>query len=251
MEVQGERLLGTAVRPAFGGRFPILVKFLFTSERLSVQVHPDDTYAEENEGSPGKTEMWYILRAERGATLAAGFRETLHPAALREAVHDGSVTERLMWWPARAGDTFFIPARTVHAVGGGFVICEIQQNSDITYRLWDYGRPRELHVESSIAVADLGPHPGPVLPSPFGGGTLLAACPYFATERFTLNEMVEWHSDVERFHLLVIARGTGELSANRFTGPVEQGQCWLIPARCGTYRITGTELEILRVYVPA
>ena len=251
MERDRERLLGTDVKPAFGGRFPILVKFLFTTERLSVQVHPDDEYANRNEDSPGKTEMWYVLRADAGATIAAGFRQTLHPEQLRQAVYEGSVAEQLEWWPAAPGQAYFIPARTVHAVGAGIVICEIQQNSDVTYRLWDYGRPRELHVESAMEVADLGPHPGPSDPVPFGGGELLASCRYFATERMDLNEPVEWHSDSERFHLLIATRGTGVMTSGGGEWHIRQGDCWLIPALCGAYRIDGADLEILRVYVPA
>ena len=251
MERDGEKLLGTAVRPAFGGWFPILVKFLFTKEKLSVQVHPDDAYGEEYEGSPGKTEMWFVLRADAGATIAAGFKRTLTPEQLRQAVYEGSVESELEWWPAEAGQAYFVPAKTVHAVGAGVVICEIQQNSDVTYRLWDYGRNRELHVESSLAVADLGPHPGPVSPVPFGGGELLAECPYFATERMDLNEPVEWHSDAERFHLLVATRGSGVMTTEEGKWKIRQGQCWLIPAACGTYGIDGADLEILRVYVPA
>jgi len=251
MEREGPALLGTAVQPAFGGRFPILVKFLLTEEKLSVQVHPDDAYGEENEGSPGKTEMWYVLRAEHGSTIGAGFRRTLRPEQLRQAVYEGAVESELEWWPAEAGQTYFIPAKTVHAVGAGVVICEIQQNSDITYRLWDYGRPRELHVENSLAVADLGPHPGPASPSPIGGGELLASCPYFATERMDLNEPVTWHSDMERFHLLVATRGSGLMESGGGQWKIRQGDCLLIPANCGEYSIDGADLEILRVYVPA
>jgi mannose-6-phosphate isomerase len=227
------------------------VKFLFTEEKLSVQVHPDDAYGEEYEGSPGKTEMWYVLRANDDATIAAGFRQSLQPEQLRQAVFEGTVEDTLEWWPAEAGQAYFVPARTVHAVGAGLVICEIQQNSDITYRLWDYGRPRELHVESSLAVADLGPHPGPASPVPFGGGELLASCAYFATERMDLNEPVEWHSDTERFHLLVATRGSGVLTAGGAEFRIRPGECWLIPAQCGSYGIDGADLEILRVYVPA
>lgn len=251
MERDGQALLGTAVRPAYGGRFPILVKFLLTQEKLSVQVHPDDAYGEENEGSPGKTEMWYVLRADEEATIAAGFQRTLQPEQLRQAVYEGTVEEQLTWWPAAAGETYFIPAKTVHAVGAGLVICEIQQNSDVTYRLWDYGRPRKLHVESALAVADLGPHPGPVQPKPFGGGELLASCPYFATERMDLNDPVEWHSDTERFHLLVATRGSGVLTAGGGKWRLKLGECWLIPAGCGQYGIDGADLEIMRVFVPA
>lgn len=251
MERDGAALLGDAVKPAFGGRFPILVKFLFTEEKLSIQVHPDDEYAQANEGSPGKTEMWYVLRANpTSSTIAAGFARTLHPMELREAVFDGSVESLVKWWPAAAGQTYFTAARTVHAVGAGLVIIEIQQNSDVTYRLWDYGRDRELQVESSLAVADLNPFPGPVEPVRFGGGELLASCPYFAAEKFCLEEPVQWCSDAERFHLLVIARGSGTLQAGGENLNLEQGECWLIPARCGSYKLDGEKLELLRIYVP-
>jgi len=251
MQRDGAALLGTAVQPAYGGRFPILVKFLLTRQKLSIQVHPDDAYAEEYEGSPGKTEMWYVLRADEGATIAAGFRQAMQPEELRRAVVESTVEEKLEWWPAAAGETYFVPARTVHAVGAGLAICEIQQNSDVTYRLWDYGRPRELHVDSALAVAKLGPHPGPVTPVPFGGGELLVSCPYFATERMDLKGLIEWRSDTGRFHLLVATRGSGTLTAGASNWRVRQGECWLIPANCGTYAIDGANLEILRVYVPA
>jgi mannose-6-phosphate isomerase len=251
MDREGAALLGNKVAPAFGNRFPVLVKFLFTREKLSVQVHPDDTYAHQHEGTPGKTEMWHVLAAQPGATLAAGFTQTLSSIELRQALFEGNVEPRLQWWPAQPGETYFIPAGTVHAIGGGLVICEIQQNSDITYRLWDYGRNRPMHLEQGLAVAVPGPHPGPVSPSPFGGGELLASCPYFATERFALREPVEWCSDAERFHLLVVLRGESTLNTVQWSGRVAAGECWLIPALCGGYRLDGKpEVEILRVYVP-
>lgn len=246
MERGGEAVLGRAVRPAFGGRFPILVKFLFTREKLSVQVHPDDVYGEAHEGSPGKTEMWYVLRAEADSTIAAGFRAPITAERLRESVRDGSVEGELKWWPAKAGQAYFVPARTVHAVGAGVVICEIQQNSDVTYRLWDYGRPRELHVEPSLAVAELGPHEGPVEPA----GDVLASCPYFRTERVDVDGELSWRGDGERFHLLVVTRGEGHLAAEGESWPVRAGECWLAPAACGEYGVSGSGVEILRVYVP-
>jgi len=169
----------------------------------------------------------------------------------RQAIYEGRVEEALTWWPAKAGETYFIPATTVHAVGAGLVICEIQQNSDITYRIWDYNRPRELHVESAMAVAKLAPYAGPATPLVFAGGELLASCKYFATERYELLDPGEWHSDAERFHLIVVVRGEGTLSSSHGQWSTRQGDCWLIPSQCGVYRLDGLpELEILRVYVP-
>ncbi|MCX6587836.1 MAG: hypothetical protein NTX13_14830 [Acidobacteria bacterium] len=238
-------ILGTAL-PA--GRFPILIKFLFTTEKLSVQVHPEDAYALEHHQQPGKTEMWYVLTAEPEAVIAQGFARETTEAELRQSLDEGTAESLLAWWPAAAGQTYFTPARTVHAIGGGLAICEIQQNSDVTYRLWDYGRPRELHVEPSIAVLDWGPAPGPLAPA----GDLLASCPYFATERRRLDGPTVWQSDPERFHLLVVTRGAGLLSGGGEVEELRAGQAWLVPAAMGSYIVDGTpELELLRVWVPS
>jgi mannose-6-phosphate isomerase len=134
---------------------PLLVKYLFTSERLSVQVHPDDEQAKVRGHPNGKTECWYILDAEPGAEVGLGLRAPLSREALRNAAIDGSIEQLLDWKPARRGDFFFVPAGTVHAIGGGLTLVEVQQQSDVTYRLYDYGRPRELHLDDAVAVADL------------------------------------------------------------------------------------------------
>jgi mannose-6-phosphate isomerase len=137
---------------------PLLVKFVFAAEKLSVQVHPDDAYARFHHSSPGKTEMWHVLTAEPGAQIAAGFRKPITSEQARAAALDGSIVKLLEWIDARPGDTFFLPAGTVHAIGGGLTICEIQQPSDIVYRFYDHGRGRELHLDRALAVGNLGPH---------------------------------------------------------------------------------------------
>jgi mannose-6-phosphate isomerase len=135
----------------------LLVKYLFTSEKLSVQVHPSDEHAPP--GTRGKDECWLVLDAEPGANLGIGFRGEVDADTIRAAALDGSIEDLLDWHEARAGDFFYLPAGTVHAIGPGLTLIEIQQNSDTTYRLYDYGRPRELHLEQAIAVAHGGPHP--------------------------------------------------------------------------------------------
>ncbi len=135
----------------------LLVKYLFTSERLSVQVHPSDEQAPA--GASGKEECWLVLDAAPGAKLAIGFEQEISSAEMRAAALDGSIERRLQWHPARAGDFFYLPAGTVHAIGPGLSLVEIQQNCDITYRLFDYGRPRALHLEAALAVASGSPHP--------------------------------------------------------------------------------------------
>jgi mannose-6-phosphate isomerase len=142
-----------------GRKLPLLVKHIFTSEKLSVQVHPDDAQAQARGLPNGKSECWYILDAEPGAALGLGFREPIGKEKMRQAAIDGSIEGLMDWKTVRAGDFFYVPAGTVHAIGGGLSLIEVQQPSEITYRLYDYGRPRELHLEDGIDVADGGLYP--------------------------------------------------------------------------------------------
>jgi mannose-6-phosphate isomerase len=154
----------------------LLIKFLFTTQNLSVQVHPNDAYAALHDQSRGKTEMWHILRAAPDAKVALGFTHPIGREEFREAAGSGAIVDSLEWLPVRPGDTFFVPAGTVHAIGGGLALCEIQQNSDITYRVFDYGRDRGLHLEKALEVSDLGRHPG-ASAGPF------VECEYFVTDK--------------------------------------------------------------------
>ena len=154
---------------------PLLLKFLATAEKLSVQVHPDDDYAALHEaarGGRGKTEIWYVIAAKPGASVALGFQQPMTREEVRGAALDGSLEAKLHWIEATAGQTIFVPAGTVHALGAGLEICEIQQNCDITYRLFDYGRGRELHLERGLDVisGSLGMAPGAgIVALPFRG----------------------------------------------------------------------------------
>lgn len=141
------------------GDEPLLVKYLFTSERLSIQVHPDDEQARARGLKRGKTECWYILEAEPGSTLGLGLTRAVPADDLRSSALDGSIEQLMNWRPVRAGDFFMVPPGTIHAIGGGISLLEFQQSSDVTYRLYDYGRPRELHLEDGIAVAQARPYP--------------------------------------------------------------------------------------------
>jgi mannose-6-phosphate isomerase len=188
-------------------RLPILVKFVFTTEKLSVQVHP--------KGDSGKTEMWHILRAEPDATIALGFRQPLSRDDLRSASLSGEVENLLRWFPVKPGETYFVPAGTVHAIGGGIALCEIQQNNDVTYRLYDYGRPRELHLEQALAVADLTMHPGAT--------DLPVKCPYFVTELLDATER-------SNAHQLIFLDGP------------KAGEVWLVPAGA-KINVTGRALR--------
>ena len=160
----------------------LLVKYLFTSEALSVQVHPSD--AEAPAGHRGKEECWLITGAKPGAKLAIGFNAPITPKAMRKAVLDGSIEGLLAWFPAKVGDFFYIPAGTVHAIGAGLTLIEVQQNSAVTYRLYDYGRPRELHLAAGIAVARGVPHdPGLRRHVTAAGDVTLVDGPHFRLDR--------------------------------------------------------------------
>jgi mannose-6-phosphate isomerase len=222
---------------------PLLVKFLFTSERLSIQVHPDD-----GEGVPrGKTEMWHILEAEPGAEIALGFREPITRERLREACCTGEIEELVNWFPVKAGETYFTPAHTVHAIGAGIVLCEIQQNSDVTYRLWDYGRPRELHIEEAIPIADMGIHPGPAVPIPLEAGReLLVRSQHFVTEAICLPAGTAWAPSPEHCQKLICVEGCGTIDGQ----PMEAGEIWHLPAEAKPLLQAESSLRFLRTYVP-
>lgn len=162
----------------------LLVKYIFTSEALSVQVHPGDAQAPA--GKRGKEECWYVIAAEPDARLGIGFRKNLDARAMRAAALDGSMEQLLEWHPARAGDFFYIPAGTVHAIGPGLSLVEVQQNSDVTYRLYDYGRPRELHLDAGMAVARGEPYPAALHRHvPDRGDVLLVDGPHFRLARIS------------------------------------------------------------------
>jgi len=223
---------------------PLLVKWIFTNERLSVQVHPDDG----EDGSRGKTEMWHILEAEPGATIAMGFREPITRERLREATRTGAVEQLLHWAPVKPGETYFIPAHTVHAIGAGIVLCEIQQNSDVTYRLWDYGRPREIHVEKAIPICNLGVHPGASQGGALGDGREeVVRSRHFITELVRLEDGEQRVPEAHRCQLWICIEGGGRIGAEEF----QAGEVWLLPE-------TGVQPEIaaqgparfLRTWVP-
>src|SRR3954470_9383650 len=192
---------------------PLLVKLIFTSERLSVQVHPDDG----EDGPRGKTEMWHILDADPGAVIALGFREPITREQLWEATRTGEIERLLNWIPVKAGETYFTPAHTVHAIGAGIVLCEIQQNSDVTYRLWDYGRPRPIHVEQAVPISDLGVHPGASRALILGDGREeLVRSKHFVTELVRLKAGESFRPAAEKCQLWICLEGLGALGAERF-----------------------------------
>lgn len=235
LEKVGKEALGTACQPFED--FPMLIKLIDAKKDLSIQVHPSDDYALAHEGQYGKTEMWVVLDAEPGASLYYGFRKEVSLEEFSRRVQDGTLTEVLEKVPVKPGDVFFIPSGTLHAIGAGLVIAEIQQNSNVTYRVFDYGRlgadgkPRPLHVEKALAVTDRRPAPK------LDFGPHLGSCPYFTTDGH--DGPFQDHCGGESFHALLVTEGEGSLLCGGETLPIQKGQCFFLPAGSGDYQVTG------------
>lgn len=203
----------------------LLVKYLFTTQNLSVQVHPTDAQAPT--GSRGKEECWLIRHAEPGAKIAIGFKAPLGPEAMRAAALDGSIEDLLAWYPVQPGDFFYIPAGTVHAIGPGLSLIEVQQNSDVTYRLYDYGRGRELHLDAGIAVADGSPYdPANRRHVPRSGEVALVDGPHFRLDRLDGPPSAEVTARYDG-KVLVLPLDTPLEVCSEVVGP---GQCALAPS---------------------
>lgn len=192
----------------------LLLKLLFTNEPLSIQVHPGDAYAHSIGLPNGKTEAWHVLSAEPGAKVALGLVRRLDPQQLRSAIDTGSISDEVPWHVVSPGDTIFVPAGTIHAIGAGLVIAEIQQRSDTTFRLFDYGRQRELHVDSALAVADAGPAEFPAHPSRLTDQrTLLVTSTQFVLERIELASNFIWDMDAEQETWLLVLGGDAHVGS--------------------------------------
>jgi mannose-6-phosphate isomerase len=245
--------------------FPILVKFIFPADKLSIQVHPDDAYASVHEkaaGGRGKTEMWYVVSAEPGARLLAGLKSGVTKETFLEALAAHTLEDVFESYEVRASDTFFIPPGTPHTIGPEMVICEIQEYSDITYRVYDYdrldahGKPRELHIEKALEVIQFGrAHqrkiPSLSLSAKGQQARLLCACQYFAAEWFQSSERREFPVDPEHFQLLVVLSGRGNLGWPAGAAHYKAGECWMLPASLDLAALHPLQpTTILRAYVP-
>jgi mannose-6-phosphate isomerase len=192
----------------------LLLKLLFTSEPLSIQVHPDDASARSMGLANGKTEAWYILSATPDARVALGLKRRLTPPELRAAIKDGSIAALAQWRSVAKGDIIFVPAGTIHAIGAGIVLAEIQQHSDATFRLFDYGRQRQLHEDSAIAVADAGPVQAQAVPRRVTAArSALIASPHFVLERIDLPANSKWSLDAKRETWILMIEGRARIGS--------------------------------------
>ena len=265
VELLGEDLLGWRAVEVLGLRFPLLAKFLDARQPLSVQVHPDDAYAAEYEGGKlGKTEVWYILHAEPGAQVVYGLSRASSRDEVRAAIEADRLEDLLALHQVAAGDVIFVPAGTVHAIGGGIVLYELQEYSDVTYRLYDYARlqadgtRRALHVESSLDVMRYTPDNARVMPVALADATLasgsrrvLAACRYFVLEEIRLVGAWERATNGASCEIVSVLEGACRLNAGDDVSAtvLQRGETVVLPARLGTYQLAG-EARVMRSYVP-
>lgn len=239
-------------------RFPLLIKLLDCNDDLSVQVHPGNDYARLPQGELGKTEMWYVLDAKPDAKIIYGLKPGVTRESFSQAIADNRIMDSLQEVEASAGDSFYIPAGTVHALCAGVLVAEIQQNSDTTYRLYDYdrpgldGKPRELHIEDSLEVTAYDNSGATRMKTEVSGPNewlRLASSPYFIVEKGVAKDSWPLPSMPDSFTILVVCDGTGTLEWSDGSIGLERGNCFLLPANLGEYSLNG-EATVLRCYLP-
>lgn len=239
--------------PGAAAEFPLLVKMLFPNDKLSVQVHPNDTEAQATGQPRGKTECWYVLEAEPGATVALGLKPGTTIDALEASAHDDTMESLLEHVPVSPGDMVFVDAGTVHAIGHGVVLLETQQTCDITYRLYDYGRPRELHLEQGMKVVKLHTAAGKVAPQKKDGFTRLIEQKYFIVDRFDVeaDSMTSLDDVLGLSECLVSICGTGTVRTDAGSIDLIAGEAVIVPASSKTITVESTTpLSFVRCFEP-
>lgn len=248
IKANGKKVLGT--KSTVVDEIPILIKLIDARDNLSVQVHPDDEYAKKYENDLGKTEMWYVLEAEEGAQLVYGFKEDLTKEAFKTAIKENTLSDLLNYVEVHKGDVFFITPGTMHAIGKGIMIAEIQESSNVTYRVYDYGRvgadgkPRELHIAKALEVtklskADESTHPYAMEQKEGASVGTLATCEYFDVKRIVLETSIELVASAESFHHLLVVDGQVEISSNGQMLVGKKGDSFFVPAGSGAYTMSG------------
>ena len=255
-ELKG-KLVGQENYERFGDEFPLLIKFIDARQDLSIQVHPTDEIAHRQGKTRGKTEMWYALESAPGAQLYNGLKQQITPEQYKQMVENDTITDALARYEVNEGDVFFIPAGRIHAIGAGCFVAEIQQTSDVTYRIYDYkrkdkdGNYRELHTQQASESIDYT-----VLPNyrteydlVKNEGVQIAECPYFTTAVYDLNEpMTLDYSELDSFVILIAVKGEGTITANGEEMKLAKGDTILLPATTAEVKIKGT-VKFLETFV--
>jgi mannose-6-phosphate isomerase len=259
LEQKKEELVGKKVYERYGNEFPLLVKFIDANDDLSIQVHPDDELAKKRHDSFGKTEMWYVIQADEGSSLISGFNQAVDEKKYLEKFNAGKLSDILNKEDVKAGDVFFLPAGRVHTIGKGLLIAEIQQTSDITYRIYDFdrvddkGNKRDLHVEEALAAIDYQYYDDYKTKYVATKNELvkLVSCEYFTTNilDFTKNEMKDY-TDLDSFVIHVCLEGSYVLKSENEELLVKMGDCILLPATTTQIELaTNTGFKILESYI--
>lgn len=245
---ENPEVLGTNIK---NGELPILIKLIDSADNLSVQVHPNDKQAKMWEGQNGKTEMWYVMDAEKDARIIYGVREDITKEELAASIKENRVEELLNSVSSKKGDVFFVEAGTLHGIGKGNLICEIQQNSNVTYRLYDYqrvgkdGKPRELHIEKGVEAANCSKIANREIRFLDDETRLLAECEYFIVKEVTLKGEKEFIADEKSYHALVVTDGSLKMVYENGELPLNAGETVFIPANMGKYTLFGNATVLI------
>jgi mannose-6-phosphate isomerase len=246
---QGKKVIGDKINLE---SFPLLIKLINAKDKLSVQVHPNDEYANRVEGELGKTEIWYVVEAFEGANLVVGTKECTKEQ-FKEAINNGTLDKYLNRIPVKKGEVYFVKSGLVHAIGEGVIIAEIQQNSDTTYRVYDYNRGREIHVAKALDVIDLNlrgeKSKGLKIEGEDFDKTYYNLCDKFSFELYDVKTSVAENSDEERFYIFTCVEGSGTIDFQGGSEKIATGDSIFIPAYLGKYEIKG-KIKLLKSYVP-
>ncbi|TPV35500.1 mannose-6-phosphate isomerase [Paucihalobacter ruber] len=257
LEQSPKDILGEKNAKTFGTKFPLLIKFIDAREDLSIQLHPNDELASKRHNSFGKTEMWYVMQADKGANLIVGFNQDMNVETYLEHLENKTLPEILSFEPVNAGDTFFIEVGRVHAIGAGVLLAEIQQTSDITYRVYDWdrvddeGNARELHNDLAIDAIDFN------MPNNYKVGydqsenqpNQMVSCPYFTTNYINLNTVLQKENHNDSFMIYMCVEGEADIIYNNQGIQIKAGETLLLPAILKTYQISAKRAKLLEVYV--
>jgi mannose-6-phosphate isomerase len=253
-------LVGEGIFETYGIEFPLLIKFIDANDDLSIQVHPDDEMSKERHNAFGKTEMWYVMQADQGSKLQSGFNQQVDQDKYLFKLEHNELTDILNFEEVAAGDVFFIPAGRVHAIGKGILLAEIQQTSDITYRIYDYdrrdneGNPRELHTELALDAIDytLSPEYKTRYESKLNESVELAKCKYFTTNVLDLNTIVEKdYNKLDSFVIYICLDGELQIETESGSETVQKGETILIPASIENVQLKplSATVKLLEVYI--
>ena len=258
LQEEGEQLLGKRLKQQFGTEFPLLIKYIDARTALSVQLHPGDQLAQKRHNSFGKTEMWYIMQAEEGAVINVGFKNTTSKEEYLDFLEKGKITELLNFEQVREGDAVFINTGKVHAIGAGVLLAEIQQTSDITYRIYDWDRTdangiaRELHTDLALEAIDFEKKEDYIcsFQKEINSSVNIARCPYFTTNILVVEgELEKDYSVMDSFIIYMCVKGSGSIEVDGQVENIELGQTVLIPAVNKLVRISAEHAELLEVYI--